>query len=237
MLFAVVGSVKTKRNGSVVEEQRDQKMNTRTMLFGSVLSIAALCFGVQQSAHAVVLDAGYNLFSGNAVGKPNYTPGVDLGFFIWTEDASKRSWHVRWSGDSFGLPSPQAYKFEGTINLSGDTNTLEVNPYSFESGESFRHSPDYSGVRFKGWAGANEDGLEIQILGNEMLYIGFDLMMDFGMGSADDIFIGAEKSNPSSDRFKIGAPAIALSVSEPGTLLLIGAGLIAVAIYGRRVIR
>lgn len=50
-----------------------------------------------------------------AEGMPNYTPGEDLGYFIWHDNAG---WHIRFSADY------SQHVFEGTITANGDVTTF-----------------------------------------------------------------------------------------------------------------
>jgi len=174
-----------------------------------------------QVANAVPLDSEYELVSGDPLGIPTYTPGTDLGYYIWADDLERRSWHIRWSGDG---PN---HVFNGVVSLSD--NEMTVSEYRFEANDNLFVINDQSNLHYAN-ADLHEDGLDIEIIGDIMpAYIAFDLFIDGASGIADLIHIGAAGINPDSHDFKMAAP-----VPEPSTIFLLGSGLVGLAFYGRR---
>ncbi len=52
-------------------------------------------------------------------GKPKYTAGQNLGYFIWCDNST--TWHIRWSADG------QSHHFTGTLMGSGISNVNTIN--------------------------------------------------------------------------------------------------------------
>lgn len=84
-----------------------------------------------------------------AAGRPAYTPGVDLGYFLWTDAGG---WHLHWAGDG------GTHDFGGWLISLGKLR--DVQGYSLEPGDTFTLLGP-SVVRFStDVQGADEDGLD-----------------------------------------------------------------------------
>lgn len=177
-----------------------------------------------------ILGHDYELLEGvDPVGAPSYTQGYDLGYFIWTDDVSRRDWHVRWSGDS-KVAIGANYKFKGEVVLSAN-QFGDVTPFKFEVNDEVNDYflPTGDMLDYVAFANVGHDGFDFSILGDvRPSYLGFNLnILPLTQACTDVteiqnfIKIGAGMMNPESGDFAVAAP-----VPEPGTLLLLGGGLI-----------
>jgi hypothetical protein len=67
----------------------------------------------------------------NLFGMPQYTPGRELGYFIWC-DEDDHEWHIRWTTDQ-----PTYHSFDGTILGAAAFSRQSVRSYCFEPNDTF----------------------------------------------------------------------------------------------------
>ena len=124
---------------------------------------------------------------------PEYTAGVDLGYFIWY-DAS--GWHIRWSGDG------ALHDFTGTITTPGFISSFTAVDFEFP-GDTWS-MPNPSTLTFTATEDIGEDGFDITIVASNE--ITFDIYLD-GVHIKEKVFIGEKSANPVDIPFTLVAKA------------------------------
>jgi parallel beta-helix repeat protein len=120
----------------------------------------------------------YDMFS-PASGKPDYSIGADLGYYVWSEGDV---WHLSWTGDG------ASHFFNGTLRSARFTSLTDV----------YANIDDYlmgtKKIEFEdAMSGVEEAELDFKSTSN---VVSFDLWID-GSRQASYVFIGAESDNPS----------------------------------------
>lgn len=116
-------------------------------------------------------------------GKPNYTPGESMGYFIWRD--IRGGWHIHWTGEGFW------HAFSGTIHST--THILNVVPISHEAYDTYKVSTNR--IDFDAGAGAGEDGFRFDVESKGI--ITFDLMID-GVRESSSVTVGWMHRKPTS---------------------------------------
>ncbi|MCM0083351.1 PEP-CTERM sorting domain-containing protein [Geomonas sp. Red32] len=185
-------------------------------------------------------------------GVGNNPTASEAGYYLWSNDPDRRSWSLRWTGGSTGNEN-----FFGTLRLSlpASSNTVDFETYTFfgmPAGDVAYSMPfngsDY--ITFKAVEGTGWDGIDFTVGGVPGDLISLSLGGDLFSGTAGDtataskIYVGQDLSNPVVVvgnylppcgtltpvlNFDVPAP-----VPEPGSLVLLGAGFLGVAIYCKR---
>jgi len=150
-----------------------------------------------------------------------------FGYYIWTDDVERTSWHIRWINDDSDS------MFNGNIVM--ENNTMIPTKYNFDSNAFYFMSGSSDSVAYSTHSIAGQlKGVDFTITQTDSLsYVGFDLFYDGADMDATYIFLGENKETVASlgedQDFGIVAP-----VPEPGTMLLLGSGLLGMAVVSRK---
>lgn len=153
---------------------------------------------------------GAGAFKGNCEGTPTYTPGLDMGVYIYCS-ADRSTWSIRWTGDTNRDThfADRSYIVTGDIRTQQITNVVEV---FYEADQDFsKRVTGTSGdiLSFNAHVGPGQDGLDFTVSGSKVVF-SLDGNLVLGTGSytltSSDIFIGADGEHPDNTSFLINIP-------------------------------
>lgn len=98
-------------------------------------------------------------------GVPQYTPGTDLGYYIWKSDMDN-TWHLRWSADAAN------HLFQGSIYTDGKIEN--VHRINMEPSDNYTLKKNNK-IVLNAQEKSGEDGVDFSATGKD---IRFDLMID-----------------------------------------------------------
>jgi len=192
------------------------------LLVGAMLMMGA--------ASAWALPSEWGIINPTATtGTPSFSQSTDFGYYIWTDDLERTSWHMRWVDGTH----PGITIFSGLVSLENNQGNFDT--FSFETGTNGDISiSDTTGITFISRISTGVDGIDFTITQDSTpSYVGFDLNYGLRDMNPNNIFIGGTEQTV----FNLGEDqdfAIAAPVPEPGTMMLLGAGFLGLAIYGKR---
>lgn len=226
-------------------------MKKFVLLSVTVCFLAALTAGSALATPIFTGDPFANFGTGTS-GLP--TNPVGPGYYIWANNEERTSWSVRWTGKDWTTGDYETYKWWGEVsfnNPEGLYDPVKVLWEGNDSGDLILNDATGFGedsITFTEYekAGPGWDGFDFELSGAEYAtYLTFRLNSDYLTMDVDGVYIGQDLVSildycDNSDGFKgqgtrqfeIQAP-----VPEPGTVLLLGAGLLGLIGLGRKRIK